>query len=170
MLFHSEVIQEIVLFKIREDRSSHCGSAVMNPTSIHKDTSSIPSLAQWVKDPVLPPCVPCSVGYRCGLDMVLLWLVIGQQLQLRLDAQPGTAMCHRCGPKKVFTNNNKIREVKTGAHCISPTPKGDLGLISYFKRFFIALLYLKDELSLIHLANVSLDFYRFMPILNFKCL
>ena len=27
---------------------------VMNPTSIHEDTSSIPGLTQWIKDPVLP--------------------------------------------------------------------------------------------------------------------
>ena len=31
--------------------NSCCGSVVMNPTRIHGDTSLIPGLTQWVKDP-----------------------------------------------------------------------------------------------------------------------
>ena len=37
-------------FKIRQCRSSHCGSVVTNPTSILEDAGLIPCLAQWVKD------------------------------------------------------------------------------------------------------------------------
>ena len=36
------------------ERSSHCGSVVTNPTSIHEDLDSIPGLVQWVKDPASP--------------------------------------------------------------------------------------------------------------------
>ena len=41
-------------FKLLVSGSSHCGSAVTNPTSIHEVVGSIPGLDQWVKDPVLP--------------------------------------------------------------------------------------------------------------------
>ena len=48
--------QETTVLK-NDFRSSHCGSVVKNPTSIHEDGGSIPGLAQGVEDPVLPKAV-----------------------------------------------------------------------------------------------------------------
>ena len=55
MLLRIEVgISLISSCKNPGDGSSHCGSAVMNPTSIHEDTGSVAGLAQWVRDLELP--------------------------------------------------------------------------------------------------------------------
>ena len=53
-------------------RSSCCGSVVTNPTGTPKDTSLVPSFAQWVKGSGV--AMSCGVGCRCGLDPLLLWL------------------------------------------------------------------------------------------------
>ena len=44
----------VMLNKSLLNRSSHCGSVVTNPTSIHEDVGLIPGLDQWVKGLALP--------------------------------------------------------------------------------------------------------------------
>ena len=62
-------------------QSSHYGSVVMNPTSIHEDMSSIPGLVQWVQDLAL-----LWLQYRLQLR---IWRCcscgVSQQLQLQFD-------------------------------------------------------------------------------------
>ena len=43
------------IFKVLKGKnwSAHCGSVVMNPTSIHEDVASIPGLIQWVNPALL---------------------------------------------------------------------------------------------------------------------
>ena len=60
------------IFKSKHKGSSHCGSAVTNPTSNHEDAGSIPGLTQWVKGSGV--AVSCGVDRRCGSDLVSLWL------------------------------------------------------------------------------------------------
>ena len=47
---------------------------LMNPTSIHEDTGSIPGLTQLFKDQLLGVAVTCGVGHRCSSDPALLCL------------------------------------------------------------------------------------------------
>ena len=52
---HNTVNQIYFNFFLKSRKgSSHHGSAVTNPTSIHEDAVSIPGLNQWVKDLALP--------------------------------------------------------------------------------------------------------------------
>ena len=67
---YSSLPKELIKRCISE--SSHCGSGVMNWTSIHEDTGSIPGLAQWVKGSSI--LMSCDVGRRHCLDPALLWL------------------------------------------------------------------------------------------------
>ena len=52
--------------------SSHCGSAVTNQASSHKDAGSIPGLTPWVKD--LELHVLCGVGGGRNSDLAWPWL------------------------------------------------------------------------------------------------
>ena len=60
------------MVKKRWYRSSRCGSAVMNLTSIHEDVGSIPGLSQWDKGSCI--AMSCSICCRHGSDLALLWL------------------------------------------------------------------------------------------------
>ena len=71
---------------------------VKKPTSIHKDMSSIPDLAHWIKDLALLQAaawitdvarIPCGCG--CG---------IGSSCSSDSTPHLGISIWHRCSPKK----------------------------------------------------------------------
>ena len=49
-------LESLIILKLSKtvDSSSHHGSAVQNPTSIHEDMGLISGLDEWVRDLALP--------------------------------------------------------------------------------------------------------------------
>ena len=86
--------------KKQQNRSSHCGSAVMNPISNHEDMGSIPGLAQWVKDPM-------SLWHR------LIAAALIRPLDWELPYATGAAL-------KRQTKQNKTKTVLQTPGCTDP--------------------------------------------------
>ena len=91
-------LKEFLIFK-RVVWSSLCGSVITNPTGIHEDTGSIPSLAQWVK--VL--ALSWAVVWVTDLVHILHCCGCGVSWQLQLQSTPslGNSMCYGRGPRKI---------------------------------------------------------------------
>ena len=91
-------------------RSSHCGSVVTNPTSIHEDAGLIPGLAQRVKDPGLL----WAVVQVSDVAWILHCCVCG--IATWPGTSLGTSICCGCGPKKQKKTKTKRKSARLDFH------------------------------------------------------
>ena len=99
-------LNQLVIYLTDFLRSSHCGSAVMSPTSIHEDTGLIPGLAQWVKGYRIT--VSCVVGCKCSSGPTFLWLCSRPAAVALIEPLPGNFHMLQVWPLKAKkTNPNK---------------------------------------------------------------
>ena len=95
-----ELLISIFFKKKYESWSSHCGSVINNLTSIHKDTGSITSLAQWLR---VQDC--CELWYRLRSCVAV---AVVQVDSYSTDWTPSlwTSICWGYSPKKKKKNTS----------------------------------------------------------------
>ena len=79
-------------------RRSHCGSAVMNPSSIHEDTGSILGRTQGLR--IL---CSCELWFRTQILLgshIAVAVVQAGSCSSDSILSLGTSICHTCRPKK----------------------------------------------------------------------